>query len=155
MVTPKKTPSPENDGNYRIVTIITSPDRFIACNAPIPVVASKQEMLLFLLHHRIPKTRSTSEFIHHSDTPVINPTQVLSGLGDNIEDGFRRSTAQEAAAYFKIANDSTIRDWWKSRDKIFGGKTPKSIIPRWPALEDELVKIFTVARDENKIVTVH
>jgi hypothetical protein len=80
---------------------------------------------------------------------------VLAGLEDAIDDGFRRPTTKEAAAYFKIASERTVREWWKQRDKIFGGQIPRFVTPKWPALEQELVARFTAARNDNKIVTIH
>jgi hypothetical protein len=66
----------------------------------------KKQVRLFLYHHRIPQTLS---YNNRKSTPArINPTRVFLGLEDPVENGFRRPTAAEAAAYFKIDNRQTI-----------------------------------------------
>jgi hypothetical protein len=76
-------------------------------------------VLLFLYHHRIPQTLSYSE--RRSTAVRINPTRVLSGLEeDPVEDGFRRPTAAEAAAYFHTTTKSVQR-WLRNRDSIWKG----------------------------------
>jgi hypothetical protein len=108
----------------------------------------KQEVLLFLVHHRIPLLRNGIDGFDR-------PSRVLSGMPDVEEEGFRRPTTVEASDYFLIRNRSTIRDWWLQRDKIFGGPIPKPYPSKWPVLEKGLMKHFKAARDNNKIVTVH
>jgi hypothetical protein len=109
----------------------------------------KQEVLLFLVHHRIPmRTNDINDY--------MRPSRVLDGMPDIEEEGFRRPTTLEAAQYFQIANEATIRGWWIKREKIFGNRSIFSTyLPKWPALKKTLVEHFTAARTENKIVTVH
>jgi hypothetical protein len=113
----------------------------------------KKQVLLFLCYHRIPKDLSYSE--SRPGLAQRNPTKVLSGFENPQEDGFRRPTAAEAAAYFKINNTNVIYDWWKNKEKILGGAMPKAMPPKWPRLEEELLKRFKAARDSNKIVIIH
>jgi hypothetical protein len=155
MATSKNTPKPRKHREL-------SPSHSYSLPRPVKRVERsysrrrKQDVLLFLFHHRIPKTLNTSEFIHRSSIPAFtNSSRILSGLEDSVEDGFRRPTSKEAAVYFQIASEKTVRKWWESRDRIFGSKIPRSVVPKWPALEEELIKRFTAARNENKIVTVH
>jgi hypothetical protein len=108
----------------------------------------KQEVLLFLVHHRIP-------LLMNGIDGFEQPSRVLLGMEDVKEEGFRRPTTLKAKDYFLIKNVSTKRQWWAQRDKIFGGPVPKPYPSKWPALEKELVKQFQAARDGHKIVTVH
>jgi hypothetical protein len=71
-----------------------------------------------------------------------------------IEPGYRKPIYSEAADYFRIKSFSTIRHWWKTRQKLLKGCTFKKHAPKWPRLEKELVRLFTAARERNKIVTV-
>jgi hypothetical protein len=108
----------------------------------------KQEVLLFLVHHRIPLSRNGIDGFEQ-------PSRVLSIMPAVEEEGFRRPTTLEARDYFLIKNHSIIREWWAKRDKIFGGPIPKPYPSKWPALETELMKQFKAARGGNKIVTIH
>jgi hypothetical protein len=85
----------------------------------------------------------------------LKPSRVLAGLEPVTEEGFRRPTTAEAKDYFLIASDKTIRNWWRKREKIFGGDIPAAYPPRWPRLEKKLVKQFTAAKKSKKIVTIH
>jgi hypothetical protein len=86
----------------------------------------------------------------------MRPSRVLDGMPNIEKEGFRRLIILEAAQYFQIANEATIRGWWIKREKIFGNRSIFSTYPpKWPALEKTLVEHFTAARTENKIVTVH
>jgi hypothetical protein len=71
-----------------------------------------------------------------------------------IEPGYRKPTYYEAADYFRIKSFSTVRRWWKTREKLLKGCTLKKHAPKWPQLEKELVRLFTAAREIYKIVTV-
>jgi hypothetical protein len=83
-----------------------------------------------LVHHRISITRTDHK------------PRKLATLPD-VEEGYRRPTAAEAAQYFNIASERTVRTWWENRKKIFGDvNITKSYPLKWPALEDELVKHF-------------
>jgi hypothetical protein len=114
----------------------------------------KKQVLLFLSYHRIPKTPRYAE--DGSALPPANPTRVPTGLEEPVEDGFRRPTMAEAAAYFKISGGiTTIQGWWRIRESIWKGAMPKSMPPKWPRLEKELLKRFIAARGSNKIVIVH
>jgi hypothetical protein len=86
---------------------------------------------------------------------VNMPGRKLTGMDPVEEDGYRRATTEEARKYFKIKNRSTISNWWSQREAIFGGSMPKARPPKWPKLEAELVRLFTAARNNGKIVTVH
>jgi hypothetical protein len=108
----------------------------------------KQEVLLFLNHHRIHLSKNGIDGYEQ-------PSRVLSGMDNVKEEGFRRPTAAEARDYFLIRNASTIQTWWAKRDKIFAGPMPKPYSLKWPALEKELMKQSGTARDNNRIVTVH
>jgi hypothetical protein len=101
----------------------------------------KQQVLLFLLHHRI----------------TINGSKIGKPLSNEppIEPGYRRPTLSEAADYFRVKNRTTIGGWWKGREKLLQSYRPKKHTPKWPQLEEELVRLFTAAREKNKIVTVH
>jgi hypothetical protein len=109
---------------------------------------TKQEVLLFLVHHRIP-------LLSNGVDEYNKPTRVLKGLEGPVEEGYRRPTTAEAKDYFLIQAESTIRSWWSAREKIFGGNMPTAYPPRWPDLEKELVKQFTTARRAHKIVTIY
>jgi hypothetical protein len=153
MVSSKRTPKPAKQDLLTAQPNYTAPKRVTRDTRPYPRSRQKQ-VLLFLYHHRIPKTISYSE---RRSTPArINPTRVLSGLEeDPVEDGFRRPTAAEAAAYFQIASTESVYRWWKNRDSIWKGGMPKFMPPKWPHLEEELLKRFKIARESNKIVTIH
>jgi hypothetical protein len=102
----------------------------------------KQQVLQFLLYHRIP----------------INGNKVGRPLSDEPpieEPGYRRPTLLEAADYFRIKSRLTVGNWWRQKDELLKGYKPKKHTPRWPHLEKELVRLFTIARERNKIVTVH
>jgi hypothetical protein len=109
----------------------------------------KQEVLLFLLDHRIPmRTNDVNEY--------LRPSRILKGMPDFEEEVYRRPKLLEATEYFRIARESTIHTWWKNRHKIFGKRSVFSACsPKWPALEKTLVEHFIAAKRENKIVTVH
>jgi hypothetical protein len=106
----------------------------------------KQQVVLFLLHHPIPTNGSTmgrplaDESL--ADEPPIGP-------------GYRMPTYSEAADYFRIKSFSTVRHWWKIREKLLKSYTLKKHAPKWPQLEKELMRLFTVARKRNKIITIH
>jgi hypothetical protein len=57
----------------------------------------KQEVLLFLVHHRIPmRTNDTSEY--------LRLYRILYGMPEVEEKGYRRPTTQKAAQYFRITS---------------------------------------------------
>jgi hypothetical protein len=138
----------ENGGSYSQPTNTAPPDRFYVHNALIPVAENRRSSF-FLAHHRIPMSQNdVNEY--------LRPTRVLKGMKSVEEEGYRRPTAAEAAAYFKITSKSTIYNWWDARDKIFpNGDIPTAYPPKWPGIEEELVKQFQAARKENKIVKIH
>jgi hypothetical protein len=92
----------------------------------------KQQVVLFLLHHRIPSDRPKR------GRPIADELPVE-------ELGYRRPTFEEAAEYFKIESPNTVRGWWKARDKLLAGSKPRKHTPRGPQLEKELVKLFAAA----------
>jgi hypothetical protein len=101
-----------------------------------------------VIHHRIPLKRNIyGEFIH--------PNRGLSNIEPFQKEGYRRPTLSEATEYFKIQNRSIVSSWWADKKLILGGGILKAHPPKWPALEDELLKLFTAARADGKIVTVH
>jgi hypothetical protein len=53
----------------------------------------------------------------------MRPSRVRDGMPDIKEEGFRRPTILEAAQYFQMANEATIRGWWIKREKIFGNRS--------------------------------
>jgi hypothetical protein len=55
----------------------------------------KQEVLLFLVHHRIP-------LLSNGVDEYNKPTRVLKGLEGPVEEGYRRPTTAEAKDYFLI-----------------------------------------------------
>jgi hypothetical protein len=64
----------------------------------------KQEVLLFLLHHRIPmRTNDVNGY--------LRPSRVLKGMPEVEEEGYRRPTLLEATEYFRITRESTIHAW--------------------------------------------
>jgi hypothetical protein len=142
MVSSKKTPKAKkhwelNDGSGYC------PPRLIIRSQRSYARRRKQDVLLFLVHHRIPTSRTNHK------------PRKLATLPDP-EEGYRRPTAAEAARYFNIASENTVRSWWREREKIFGKVSiTKSYPLKWPALENELVKRFEAARKRNKIVTIH
>jgi hypothetical protein len=74
----------------------------------------KQQVLLFVIHHRIPFKRNIyGEFIH--------PNRGLSNIEPVQEEGYRRTTISEATEYFKIQNRSTVSSWWADKELILGG----------------------------------
>jgi hypothetical protein len=144
MVSSKKTPKPKKRRE-----LYNAPDycplRPIIRNQRSYARRRKQDVLLFLVHHRIPITRTDGYKIRR-----------LDGLPEVEEKGYRRPTAAEAAQYFNITRKTTVQAWWTKREKISGDiNVTKSYPLKWPALENELVKHFEVARKKNKIVTVH
>ncbi len=73
----------------------------------------KVEALLFLYNHRIPLEKNEFD-------EWIKPTrsQIVRGMPNNVEEGFRRPFLQEVAAYFKISSGKCISDWWSKRQSI-------------------------------------
>jgi hypothetical protein len=108
----------------------------------------KQEVLLFFVYHRISIPMNG---IDNYD----KQTRVLEDMPEVLEEGYKRPTTAEAQNYFLIGDDFIIRRWWGAKKKIFGGDVPMAYSPKWPALKRELVQQFTVARNNNKIVTIH
>lgn len=87
----------------------------------------KQDVLLFLIHHRIPLQRN------YYNQP-IRPTRGLSGLpGGDVADGLRRPTVQEAADHFQIAGTGTISTWWRQREAILGARLPRDMLGLCPS----------------------
>jgi hypothetical protein len=106
----------------------------------------KQQVLLFLLHHRIPSSGSTIGR-PLADKPLANDPP--------IEPGYRMPTYSEAADYFRIKRLTTVSYWWKTRETLLKGCVTQKHAPKWPQLENELVRLFTATRERNKIVTMH
>jgi hypothetical protein len=96
MVLQKKTPKPKKRRDLYCV-----PDYCL----PRPVIRNqrsysrrrKQNVLLFLVHHRIPIT-----------TTDYHKPRRLADLPDIKKTGYRRPTAAEAARYFNVTRDTTI-----------------------------------------------
>jgi hypothetical protein len=102
----------------------------------------KQQVLQFLLYHRIP----------------INGNKVGRPLSDEPlieEPGYKKPIFSEAADYFRIKSRLTVGNWWRQKNELLKGYKPKKHTPKWPHLEKELVRLFTIARKRNKIVTMH
>jgi hypothetical protein len=108
----------------------------------------KQEVLLFLVHHRI-------SIPINDINSYDKQTRVLEDMPEVLEEGYRRPTTAKAQNYFHIGDNSIIRRWWEAREKIFSSDVPMAYPPKWPALKRELVRQFTTARNNNKIVTIH
>jgi hypothetical protein len=83
------------------------------------------------------------------------PGRKLTGMDPVEKEGYKRPTMEETREYFKIKHKTTISGWWLQRKAIFGGSMPKARPLRWPKLEIKLVKLFTAARNNGKIITVH
>jgi hypothetical protein len=62
----------------------------------------KQEVLLFLVHHRIPIPMNGID-------SYDKQTRVLENMPEVLEEGYRRPTTAEAQNYFLIGDDSIIR----------------------------------------------
>jgi hypothetical protein len=84
----------------------------------------------------------------------IDLNRGLSNIEPVQKEGYRRPTLNEATEYFKIQNRSIISSWWANKELISGGGIPKAHPFKWPALEDEMVKLFTIVRADGRIVTV-
>jgi hypothetical protein len=112
-------------------------------------IRRQQQVLLFLVHHRIPLKRNIyGEYVNVASRRLL-------GIDPVEEKGYKRPIIEEARAYFKIKNKSIISIWWNQKEVIFGGSMPKAHSFRWPGLETELVKQFTAARNNGKIVIIH
>jgi hypothetical protein len=113
------------------------------------LIRRQQQVLLFLVHHRIPSKRNIyGEYVNVAGRRLL-------GIDPVEKKGYKRPTTEEARAYFKIKNRFTISTWWNQKEMIFGGSMPKAHSPRWPGLKTKLVKQFTAARNNGKIITVH
>ena len=98
------------------------------------------EVLLFLLKHRVPGTLGENGGIVRKDLPSLT-------------NGYRPPTFFEASQFFKIP-ERTIKNWWKSRDKVVTKEDSRAYTPRWPDLEDQLYQNFLARRKENRVVLV-
>jgi hypothetical protein len=108
----------------------------------------KQKVLLFLVYHRIP-------ILMNGFDSYDKQTRVLENTPKVLEKNYRRPTIAEAQNYFLIGDDSIIRRWWETKEKILVGDIFMAYPPKWPVLEKELVQQFTAARNNNKIITIH
>jgi hypothetical protein len=107
----------------------------------------KKQVLVFLQYHLIPIEKNI-----YGQWPVQYST--LSGI-DPPPEGYRTPTTAEAAKYFKINSEATIRTWWAARNIIAKGGIIKQYPPKWPELEAQLWDQFVAARKAHRIVTVH
>ena len=93
----------------------------------------KIEVLLFLIHHRVPPSQNSRS------------TE------------YRRPTNAEAASYWKIP-ENTIQEWWKKQDEILGMKsdsrrnTVMTWRCAWPEMEEELFQTFIAQREAGRLV---
>ena len=92
--------------------------------------ARKLEVILFLMHHRVPMT----------------PEEVQ----------YRRPTQKEASEFWKIP-ETTIQQWWSSRDVIVNQKgtgrgQSANWICRWPEMEKELFEMFLDERKKGRLI---
>jgi hypothetical protein len=81
----------------------------------------KQQVLLFLLHHRIPSNGSTIGR-PLADKPLANDPP--------IEPGYRRPTYSEAADYFRIKRLTTVSYWWKPGETLLKGCVTQKHAPK-------------------------
>jgi hypothetical protein len=97
-----------------------TPDKPVLRDIHTYPIRRQQQVLLFLVHHRIPLERN----IYGEHVNV--PGRKLTGMDPVEEEGYRRPTMEETREYFKIKNKTTISGWWSQREAIFGGSMPKA-----------------------------
>jgi hypothetical protein len=83
-----------------------TPDKPVLRDIRIYPIRRQKQVLLFLVHHRIPLERNIyGEYVNV-------PGRKLTGMDSVEEEGYRRPTMKEAREYFKIKNKTTISGWW-------------------------------------------
>jgi hypothetical protein len=110
-------------------------------------ILRKKQVLVFLQYHFIPLQQQPYG-------GSIQPTRTLAGINPPPE-GYRTPTTAEAAKYFKINSEATIRSWCKARDIIAKEGITKQYPPKWPELEARLWNQFVAARKAHWIIIIH
>jgi hypothetical protein len=83
-----------------------TPDKPVLRDIRIYPIRRQQQVLLFLLHHRISLERNIyGEYVNV-------PGRKLTGMDPVEEEGYRRPTMEETREYFKIKHKTTISGWW-------------------------------------------
>ncbi|RPA97235.1 hypothetical protein L873DRAFT_1691456 [Choiromyces venosus 120613-1] len=90
----------------------------------------KLEVILFLMHHRVPTT----------------PEEIQ----------YRRPTQKETSKFWKIP-ETTIQPWWSTQETIVnqkgtGRQQSAKWICQWPEMEKELFEIFLEERNKGRLI---